>query len=411
MEMPYLFPDHDVFREPYGAGERLNGNRSLSGGKGIPARVLYLIVDLPVGGAEIHLLNLVRHLDRDRYSPVVLCIGKNGPIGEEIAREGVPVTELGLFRKGGPGRRITITLREFLRREKISLVHSHLYHANYYGRLAAFREEVPAVCTIHNTYASPKVHRRLINRWLARRTARIIAVSAPVRNDILRYDGVDPSKVVVIPNGVDPGRFDIPLTRAEARERLGISAEHFLIGTVGRLEEQKGLRYLLDAVRVLRERGKNAFLLVAGSGREEARLREQATRGGIEDAVFFLGARRDVAELYRAMDVFALSSLWEGGPITLLEAMASGLPVVATPVGIVPEIVRDGVTGFLVPLRDPAVLGEALWRVREDSARAEAMGREGRETVRGRYTHRHLAEKVMAVYEEVLPGFSPRGEQ
>ena len=90
---------------------------------------------------------------------------------------------------------------------------------------------------------------------------------------------------------------------------------------------------------------------MVGSGREEARLQEQAARDGIGDAVFFLGARRDVAELYRAMDVFALSSLWEGGPITLIEAMASGLPVVATPVGIVPEVVRDGVNGFLVPLR------------------------------------------------------------
>ena len=376
-----------------------------------PARLLYLIVDLPVGGAEIQLLNLVRHLDRDRYSPVVLCIGKNGPIGEEIAKEGVPVTELGLLRKGGGDRRIVTLLREFLRREKISLVHSHLYHANYFGRLAAFRERIPAVCTIHNTYAHPKIHRRLINRWLARKTARIIAVSGPVREDIIRYDGVDPSKVVVIPNGVDPGRFDIPLTRVEARERLGIPAEHFIIGTVGRLEEQKGLRYLVDAVRMLRERGKNAFLLVAGSGREEVRLREQATRGGIEDAVFFLGARRDVPDLYRAMDVFALSSLWEGGPITLLEAMASGLPVVATPVGFVPEVVRDGVNGFLVPARDPAMLGEALWRVREDPVRAAEIGREGRETVRDRYTHRHLAEKVMAVYEEVLPGFSPQGEQ
>ena len=379
-------------------------------GAGRPARLLYLIVDLPVGGAEIHLLNLIKHLDRDRYSPTVLCIGNNGPIGEEIAKEGVPVTELGLLRKGGDPRIVKL-LREFLRREKISLVHSHLYHANYYGRMAAFREGIPAVCTIHNTYARPKVHRRLINRWLARRTARIIAVSGPVRDDIIRYDGVDPSKVVVIPNGVDPGTFDIPLTRVEAREKIGIPAEHFLIGTVGRLEEQKGLQYLVDAVRMLREDGKQAFLLVAGSGREEARLREQATRDGIEDAVFFVGTRRDVPELYRAMDVFALSSLWEGGPITLLEAMASGLPVVATPVGFVPEVVRDGVNGFIVPARDPVRLGIALWRVREDPVRAAQIGREGRETVRGRYTHRHLAEKVMVVYEEVLRGFSPLGEQ
>lgn len=382
----------------------MNGTRAKTGGGGRPARVLYLIIDLPVGGAEIQLLNLVRHLDRDRYDPIILCIGKNGPIGEEIAREGIPVVELGRFRKGGIDRTIVKTLREFLRKERISLLHSHLYHANLYGRLAAFREGIPAVCTIHNTYARVKMHRQIINWWLARKTARIVAVSKPVRDDIIRYDHVHPSRIIVIPNGVDWEKFDIPASRDEARVRIGLSVDRFVVGSIGRLEEQKGLRYLLESIRLMRTGGKDVILLLAGSGKEEERLREQAASAGLEDSVLFLGTRRDVPDLYRAMDVFALPSLWEGGPITLLEAMASRLPVVATPVGFVPEVVQDEVNGYLVPAKDPHALAEALWRVRENPATAKALGVAACETVRDRYSHRHLAGRVMELYGKVLSG-------
>jgi len=380
------------------------GDRVSGSGKTDPARILYLIVTLPVGGAEEHLLSLIRNLDRSRYDPLVCCIGKSGPIGGEIEKTGVCVVELGMLSRGGFDRRIVRMIREVLRREKISLLHSHLYHANFYGRLAAFQEHIPAVCTIHNTYARPKLHRRFLNRWLARRSSRIIAVSGPVHDDIVRYDGVDPSKITVIPNGVDMSRFDISLSREQSRERLGVPLEGFLVGAVGRLEEQKGLSYLIEAIRILVEGGKNVSLFVVGSGREEGRLREQAANSGIADSVFFLGTRRDVPELYRAMDVFALSSLWEGGPITLLEAMASGVPVVATPVGFVPEVLQDGKNGFIVPIRDPEELAEALWKVHEDPFTAEAAAQAGRETVRDRYSHQFLAERVMAVYEETLTG-------
>jgi glycosyltransferase involved in cell wall biosynthesis len=369
---------------------------------GSPARILYLMVDLPVGGAEIHLLNLVRNLDRNRFDPRVCCIGRSGPIGREIESEGIPVLELGKLKRGGFDREVLALLRTILRRDRISLLHSHLYHANLYGRLAALRVGIPAVCTVHNIYTRRKLHRNLVNRWLARHTARIIAVSSPVRDDVLRYDRVVPSNVVVIPNGVDVDGFDLSLTRQQARERLGIPKDRYVIGTLGRLEEQKGLPHLVEAIQLLSESGMLVFLLIAGSGREEGRLREMVARFGLEDSVRFLGMRRDVPEVHRAMDVFALPSLWEGLPIALLEAMASGLPVVATPVGGIPEVIRNGKNGLLVPPEDPVALAAALRRIRHDAVLAEVLGREGRETVRERYTHRRLAEHVMEVYRESL---------
>ena len=127
-----------------------------------PVRLLYLIVTLPVGGAEEHLLSLVRNLDRNRFDSTVCCIGRSGPIGKEIETAGTRVVELGKLQKGGYDGRIVSVLQEVLRNERISLLHAHLYHANMYGRLAAFREGVPAVCSIHNTYVRPKPHRRLV---------------------------------------------------------------------------------------------------------------------------------------------------------------------------------------------------------------------------------------------------------
>lgn len=374
-----------------------------------PVGILYLIVDLPVGGAEEHLLSLVRNLDRDRFESTVCCIGQSGPIGREIEAAGIRVVELGKLRKGGYDGKIVSLLQEVLRSKRISLLHAHLYHANMYGRLAAFREGVPTVCSIHNTYIRPKRHRRLINWWLARRTPVIIAGSEAIKSDILKYDGVSPGIVRVIPYGVAVEKFDIPMTRDEARKKLGLPVNRFYVGTVGRLEVQKGQRYLVDATARLRREGIEVSLLLIGSGREEERLRDQVLRENITDDVLFLGTRRDLPDLYRAMDVFALPSLWEGLPLALLSAMASGIPVVVTPVGGVPEVVRDGENGFLVPPEDPVALAAALRRVREDAELASTCGRSAAETVRTEYSHRRNAERIMEVYEEVLAGHRPTG--
>jgi len=365
-------------------------------------RVLFLIVDLPVGGAEDHLLSLVRNLDRRRFDPLVCCIGRSGPIGKEIEAEGVPVEELGKLRKGGFDRNIAPLLQALIRRERIGLVHAHLYHANFYGRLAAFREGIPIVVSVHNTYVRPKIRRSIANWWLARRTPVIVAGSEAIRNDIVRYDRVAPEKIRVIPYGVDVERFDIPLSREGAREKLGLPRERFIVGTVGRLEEQKGQKHLLEAVGILRGGGRDVTLLLVGGGREEERLRAQAAQEGIGDAVLFLGTRRDLPELFRAMDVFALPSLWEGLPIALLSAMAAGLPVIVTPVGGVPEVVKDGENGFIVPVGDSGALAAAIRKVCEDPAGAGTLGRAAAATVRDGYSHRTTARRIMDVYEQVL---------
>ncbi len=369
-----------------------------------PARVLSVIVDLPVGGAEEHLLSLVRNLDPARFAPVVCCIGRSGPIGREIAAAGCRVLELGKLRTGGFDREIVALLRGTIRREGADLVHSHLYHANLYGRLAAFREGVPAVASVHNTYVRHKLHRRLLNRWLGRRTPRILAGSEAIKADVVRYDGVPAEKVVVVPYGIDTDRFALPLSREAARAALGLPPGRIVLGTVGRLEEQKGQGHLVAAMGILRRRGLTPLLLLVGSGREEEGLRRRVAAEGLEDDVRFLGTRRDLPELFRAMDLFVLPSLWEGLPLALLSAMAAGLPVVATSVGGIPEAVRDGESGYLVPPGDAEAIAGAVERAIRDPASAAACGAAARDAARARYSHRTTAERIMAIYDEVLSG-------
>src|SRR5690242_9558589 len=232
------------------------------------ARILHLFVTLPVGGAENLLLSIVRRLDHERFASFVCCIGTRGVMGEQLAAMNIPVVELRLMEKGGIDRRVAPALVELIRREGIDLVHSHLYHANLYGRLAARKAGVPAVISIHNVYGRPKLHRRIINWYLARHTAAIIVGSEDIRRDVERYDHVPASRIQVIPNSVDLTRSVSTLSRSEARARLGLAEQDLVIGTIGRLEKQKGHRYLIEALALLRGRGLQARVLLAGEGRE-----------------------------------------------------------------------------------------------------------------------------------------------
>ena len=365
-------------------------------------RILHLFVSLPVGGAENLLLSILRRLDPARYESVVCTLGERGALATQVEALGVPLVELGLMRSGGGRGRAVQALAELLRRERIDLLHAHLYHANLIGRLAARRAGIPCVVSIHNTYTRPKWHRRLANWWLARRhTGAIIAGSEEIRRDILRYDHVRPELVEVIPNAVDLSRSASALTREAARERLGLAAEAYVLGTVGRLEEQKGHRFLLDALDRLRAQGLDAVLLLVGGGREEAALREQAARLALGERVCFLGMRDDLGDLFRAMDLFVMPSLWEGLSLAMLSAMAAGLPVVATHVGGVPEVLGDDERGFVLPPGDAAALAERIaWCHAHPDAAARA-GTAGAAHVRANYSDAALVKRVEAVYERV----------
>jgi glycosyltransferase involved in cell wall biosynthesis len=365
-----------------------------------PARVLHLITRLPVGGAERLLVDIARNLPQSRYESIVCCIQDRGPLADEVEAAGLRVVELRRmqtkrFDWGAVGE-----LTALLRKERIALVHAHLYHANLYGRIAALRARVPAIATVHNTYTRTKWHRRLLNRWLAAAGARVIAVSDDIRRDVARYDGVPEERITMLQNGIDLSRARSTLSRQEARRRLGLADERFVLGCLARLEEQKGHRYLLEALAKV---SANVHVLIAGDGRLRQALETQAKQLGIAERVSFLGTRRDVADILAALDAYVMPSLWEGLSLAMLEAMAAQLPVIASDVGGVSQVAADGAWCLRVPPADVPALAAAIGRLATESTeRRAALGEQARRRVEAAFSLEAMLRRLTRIYDEVL---------
>jgi len=363
-------------------------------------RILHLITRLPIGGAERLLLGILRNLDPNEFESVVCCIQDRGELADEAEALGIPVILLNLMQKGGYDRAVVPALRQIIRERHIDLIHTHLYHANLYGRLAARREDIATIASVHNTYKKRKWYRHLLNRWLVRKTFVVTAGSEDVEKDLLEVDRLPRNKVVRLPNCIDLSRVETALNTVEAKQRFGFAATDRVIGTVGRVEEQKGHIYLLQAFAQLRQQsgGENLRLLLVGDGRLLPKLRETAASLGIADACHFPGNLSRLADVYRAIDVFTMPSLWEGLSLAMLEAMAAGLPMVATEVGGARDVLGDSRYGLLVQPRDPDMLAQAIARLLADPASCAALAAAGCNQVRRHYSVTALTSQLSDLY-------------
>jgi glycosyltransferase involved in cell wall biosynthesis len=369
-------------------------------------RILHLITQLPIGGAEHLLASIVRHLDADRYESLVCCIQERGELAAMIEAGGVPV--ICLERRGKRFSFGTVlALARLMREQRIDLVHCHLYHANLYGRLAARLVGIPAIATVHNTYVRRKWHRSLLNRWLGRGRGLVIAVSAEARRDVIEHDRLNPGRVLLLPNGIDLSRVDTQLSQAAAKERLGYAADDFLIGCIGRLEEQKGHANIIHALGLMLETASEDLrrrmrLLIIGDGRLRGELERVAAATGVSDEVRFAGSRSDVAEILRSLDLYVMPSLWEGLSLAMLEAMAAGLPVIISDVGGAAEVLGDGEFGIRVPPGDVAALASAVMVLVQEEAERRRLGAAAQRRVREHYDLRERVARLEAVYETLL---------
>ncbi|MDP1526752.1 MAG: glycosyltransferase [Rhodocyclaceae bacterium] len=363
-------------------------------------RILHLITRLPIGGAERLLLGILRNLDPTQFESVVCCIQDRGELAEEAEAMGLPVIALNMMQRGGHDRLVVPALRKLMRDQRIDLVHTHLYHANLYGRLAARKEGIPAIASVHNTYKKRKWYRHLINRWLARDTFVITAGSEDVERDLLEVDRLPKSKVVRLPNSIDLSRVETTMGVAEAKQHFGFAATDIVIGTVGRAEEQKGHAFLLEAFAKLRQRpdGERLKLLLVGDGRLLPQLKESAANLGIAKACCFPGSIAHLAEVYRAIDLFAMPSLWEGLSLAMLEAMASGLPIVATEVGGAHDVLGDNRFGLLVSPHDAGALETALVKLLDAPDACARMAMAGKARVHADYSVTALTQQLARLY-------------
>jgi glycosyltransferase involved in cell wall biosynthesis len=352
---------------------------------------------IPVGGVENQLLQVLRTYDRTKLLPLVVSLADKGDIGREIEAGGTEVVCLNQL--GHQFRWSIVTGLERLMRERdIHIVRTHQYHANLYGRLAAIKADVPCtVASVHNLYTrDSKFHRRLLNRFLARYTDKVVAVSEPVREDILRYDRIPPEKVTVITNGVDVARFS-GAEDIETRAGLGIEPDALVIGTVARLTPQKDTVTLLEAVARLEDRS-GLKVLIVGDGPLREELTARARELGISEQVIFAGIRRDIPELLSAMDIFVLPSLWEGMPNALIEALASGKAVVTSDIQPFTAIVDSDDIGLTFPQRDLAALSSQLARLIEDEELRKTLGTNALK----RAEERHSIKSTVRAYTELF---------
>ena len=361
-------------------------------------RVVYMAHAFMVGGAEEMVLNLVRHLP-ERFEPMLCCIHQAGPIGEEIRATGTPVAVLGL----NPGVRRPFDLggiRRYLRETQPQIVHTFLLTASLYGRLAAILERVPVVIgTEVNIYQRKQRHHALAERLLMRGTARVIASAESVKDFYVKQVQADPAKVDVIYNAVDWDQLETSMSREEMRASLGLAPDAKVAGVIARLTEQKGHRFLFEALQ--RPSLADVHVIVVGDGDLRDALVQAAAARGLTERVHFLGARRDLGNLISAMDVFVLPSLWEGLPLSLVLAMGAAVPVVSTAVAGIPEVVQDGQTGLLVPPADAPALGNALERLFGDAELRVRIGRCAKATVLPRFGVAGYVNAVTALYDRL----------
>jgi len=359
-------------------------------------RVCHVITGFDTGGAERVLLQTVRRLDPARFESLVVSLRSGGSLPADHERSEVEAIHLGMGRRPGP---VTLwRLAKLFRRRNVAIVHAYLYDASIASRLAGRWAKVPVVLT---STRAPLDYLPRPAWWLDRVTARwcqrIIAVSEQTADVIVRVEGIARQKVVVIPNGVDLQRF-APRDVGVARARWRIDRGTLVVASIGRLSQEKGHRYLLEALAIARNEIPSIICLIAGDGPLRHTLETQARSLGLAEVCRFLGDVPDVETVFAAADVTVLSSLFEGMPNAVLEAMAMGCPVIATAVGGSAELVRHGETGFLVPPGDATALASALVDMAASADRRNRLRIRAREVAVARHGIDRMIRSVEHLY-------------
>ncbi len=366
-------------------------------------KVLYVFAALPVGGAEEVLITEVEGLDQTRFDPLVCVLSEKGPVGERIESRGFPVVALHRMKSHRFDHRIIRDLYRLIKAEKVDVVHTHLYDGNKYGRLAAGLARVPVLLShYHNVYSRRRIKYHLINRVLSFLNDRILAVSQAVKESVIRCDRISPGKIEVLYNGIDPSKFEGNFEDSGVRRKFGVKPEDFLIGVIARLEEQKGHIYLFRALMRLIPDFPQIKVLVVGDGTLRPVLEAQVMEMGMSEEVLFVGTRKDIPEILAALDLFILPSLWEGFSMALLEALATGTPVIATAVGGASEVIRSGHDGLLIPPGEESSLAAAVREAILDPRKYREMGGKGKETVGRKFTVAQHLTRLQDLYLEVL---------
>ncbi len=365
-------------------------------------KVFHLIGTLERGGGtEEGMVVTIPRLDRDRFVNVVCSITDLMPLKAEYEAHGIRVHTLGA--RGKWDMRAVRRLVKLLRTERPDILHCYLFHGNMLGRVAGRLAGVPAIVSSERSVGHHSRAGIILNRLTSGLVTAVETNSEAGKDFVRETLGFDPGDVFVVHGGVEETSAS-SADRSRIRRSLGIGAQSPVVGYIGRLHQAKGVQFLIEAFASVLGTHPAAKMVVVGEGEERNRLQKLARTKGLHSGMRFLGRRSDVNAIMSALDVLVVPSLREGFPRVVLEAMMMGRPVVATRVGGVSEAVVDGVTGLLVPPREPGALSEAILRVLSDREAALEMGQKARARAQETFSLDQAAHRYSRFYTYLALG-------
>jgi glycosyltransferase involved in cell wall biosynthesis len=363
--------------------------------------VLHLISSVGFFGAENVMLELATKLAHTPFKPIIGVFNNvhNPHLGaaQEAKERDLEVRVFPC--KGKFDIKAIYTLKKFLSQHNVKIIHSHGYKSNFYGFAAALAKNIKLVATCHNWLGTdPKMR---FYAWIDKKTLfrfdKIIAVSQEIHKELLRH-AIPSDKIALIPNGISLNRFQNKTCVDALRKEFAISNDCKVIGTVGRLTEEKGHNHLLEAAEKILSSCPNTVFLIVGDGP----LRQQLEAQSSKLPVVFTGVRNDLPALYSLMDLFVLPSLNEGLPMVLLEAMASKKPIVATSVGEIPRVLQHEKSGIIIPPGKSDLLADAILSLLSSEKRAQELTEHGFRDVELHYSSETMAGNYLQIYKELV---------
>lgn len=365
-------------------------------------KIMHLIGSVSIGGAQRLVLEMAGHTSKVDYEVHICAFGpvKNETFLVELNSLNLPVIHIQSRKFYNPS--VLWKIIKYVRQKKIDLIHTHLTDADIIGRLVSLFTGVPVLGTIHNepkSFMKLRIDKRVLNKITAKYcTTHLVVVSGCLREQFIAEWAIPDEKISTIYNAVD---IDIYL-QAPAEHRLQTGDSKFTITNVGRLSKQKAQHILLEAAQMVIAHFPDTQFLFVGQGKLEQDLKNLTHELGLERNVVFMGVRRDVADILASTDIFVLSSLWEGLPLSAIEAMASACATVLTDVGGNRELIEPGKSGLIVPPGDSDALADAIISLLEQEEVRLSIGRAARARVRGKFNLSLMVKQYEEVYKKVL---------
>ena len=364
-------------------------------------KICYIIGQLTMGGAEKQLFQLVRSIDKKKFQPVVISLSEDGFWAEEIRKIGIQVMEIRRHKSKEFNR--LIKLIKFLRKEKPDIVHTYLFSANTYGRIAAILAKIPVIiASERNAGEMGKDKNRYmiyIDKILSLFSDGIICNSLHCSNNLITKYSFDVKKVFIVHNGINGNDY-----LGESRCSSSTKSLPKVIGTIGGLNQKKNHKLFLSIAKAVLDmsENKNIKFLVIGDGPLKKELETHSKHLGIGDNVIFTGERTDIPELLHSMDIFVMTSSYEGLSNTIMEAMSAGLPVIATNVGGNSELIVNGESGFLCASNNAIVFSEKVLSLINNEDKARQMGEHGKRRIEEEFGVERMVSETETIYNNIV---------